>query len=555
VSRGRRRLRNRLLALAVVALCARLVALGARTAHWDEARVGLRTLRYLQSGVWSYDPLVHGPLLFHLNRVVFDLFGPSDVAARLLPALAGGLLPLAAWLYRERLDETETLALAAVLAANPLLLYYSRFARNDLPLAAAMLVAVGLLVRAVDAGRSRYAVAAAVVAALGAGLKENAVLYLACWLGSLVALWALRTQRGGGAAATADTSLVTSWGRRRSRWAALLVAPAAWFGVVVVLYAPRDPAGLGLWSAVAAPGRLPALLRAATLEPAVRLVDVWVTGESSLFDPRTPFYAAHLLAVLGVGATATLALGAAGVVAECRAAESRPLVLFAAAWAGFSLLGYPLAADLAAPWLAVHVVAPLSIPAAVGLARLVERHRATAARRTGGVAVTPAALVALVLVVHVVAVGGVTSYAAPDHRLNLLGQPAQPGPDADAAGRAIDRAVCPGDRVLFYGDYFDPRYDWRRLPLSWDVAVAGGVEAHAPGGSLPADPPPVVVALSGRHRGLDERLSGYERLPVELDPWVAREPDAPFTTASVYVERSAATGRCDPAQSSPASAA
>jgi hypothetical protein len=65
----------------------------------------------------------------------------------------------------------------------------------------------------------------------------------------------------------------------------------------------------------------------------------------------------------------------------------------------------------------------------------------------------------------------------------------------------------------------------------------------------------VVVALSGRHPGLDERLSGYERLSVELDPWVAREPDAAFTTASVYVERAAPAERCDASQSSPASAA
>jgi uncharacterized protein (TIGR03663 family) len=557
VPRGRRRLRTRLLAVAAVALCVRLLALGARTAHWDEARVGLRTLQYLQSGVWSYDPLVHGPLLFHLNRVLFDLLGPSDATARLVPAVGGGLLPLSAWLFRERLDDAETLAVAVVLATNPILLYYSRFARNDLPLAAAMLVAFGLLVRARDRGRDRYVVAAAVVAALGIGLKENAVLYLACWLGSLAALWVLRARRVGGPCATLRD--VASRVRTRTRWSALLAAPAAWVGVVVLLYAPRDPTGLGLWSAVAAPERLPALLQAATLDPAARLVDVWVTGESHLFDPRTPFYAAHLLAVLGVGATATLALGAAGLVDERRGGESRPLVQFAAAWAGFSLLGYPLAADLAAPWLAVHVAAPLSIPAGVGLARLFARHREAAAALPARPPVTAALLVLLVLSVHVVVVGAVTSYAAPDHRLNPLGQPAQPGPDADAAGRAVDRALCRGETVLFYGDYFDPRYDWRRLPLSWDVAVAGGTEGHTPTGSLPSDPPPVVVALSGRHPGIDEQLSDYERLSVELDPWVDREPDAPFTTASVYVENARLARGCETVdetgQSPPASAA
>jgi uncharacterized protein (TIGR03663 family) len=536
-----RRVRVGLLAVAALALLARFAFLGARTAHWDEARVGLVTLSYLETGVWSYDPLVHGPLLFHVNRLVFDVFGPGTVAARFAPAAVGGMLPLAAWLFRDRLAGDEVLALGVVLAANPLLLYYSRFARNDVPLAAAMLVAFGLLVRARETGRGRYLVAASVAVAVGVGLKENAVLYLVCWAAAGPLVAAVRW-RGVGAD-VADESVralrrLGGWTRRR--WPSVLAGVLAASTLVVALYAPRDPAGLRLWSVLANPAGAPAFVSAATVRPMSRLVGFWLVEEGQEVGPRTLFYAAHLVAVVGAGAGATTLLGVAGTLSAARDDAFRPLVLVAAAWAGLSLLGYPLAADLAAPWLAVHVVVPLSIPAAVGLAAVVRRHRAAVAGRRRAVGpdrvFTAAALVLLVLSTQVVAIGAVTSYAVPDHRLNVFGQPAQPGPDAERAAAAVDRAVCPGDAVLFYGDYFDPRYDWRRLPLSWHAAVAGAESRFAATGEFPATPPPVVVALSGRHAELDRRLAGYDRHAVELDPWVDREPDASLTSAVVYVD-------------------
>ncbi|MFB6155781.1 MAG: flippase activity-associated protein Agl23 [Haloferacaceae archaeon] len=542
-----RRTRRGLLLVSAAALAVRLVALGARTVHWDEARVGLVTLRYLHTGVWSYDPLVHGPLLFHLNRVAFAVLGPGAVAMRLVPAVVGGLLPLSAWLFRDRLAPDETLALGVVLAANPLFLYYSRFARNDVPLAAAMLVTLGLLVRARDTGRGRYLVAAGVASALGFGLKENAALYLLCWAAAAALVAASRRLRAGEVhtgAASATLSLVadtldrlSAWTRRR--WPSVVAAVLAWSLVVVFLYAPRDPSGLGLRAALGDPPRLPALLSAATVEPVSRAAGVWLTGGSQALGPRTLFYAVHHAAVVGVGAGATALLAVVGVASAVRSSESRPLVSAAAVWAVCSLLGYPLATDLAAPWLAVHTVAALAIPAAVGLAALVRHGRSPGGRRAA------ATLLLLALAAQVVAVGATTSYVAPDARLNLLGQPAQPGPDAARAGRAIDRATCPGDAVLFYGDYFDPRYGWRRLPLSWDVARVGASATFAPTGSVPASPPPVVVALSGRHPDLGERVAGYDRYAVELDPWVAREPAAPVTTAVVYIDsRARARSRC-----------
>jgi hypothetical protein len=55
---------------------------------------------------------------------------------RLVPVVVGGLFPLSAWLYREHLRRVEVVALALLLAVEPVLFYYSRFMRNDATVAA-----------------------------------------------------------------------------------------------------------------------------------------------------------------------------------------------------------------------------------------------------------------------------------------------------------------------------------------------------------------------------------------------------------------------------------
>lgn len=171
-------------ALSLLASALRLFDLGARPAHWDEARHGYAVLRYAATGVWEYRPILHGPLLAHANELLFGLFGASDAVARLLPALLGGVLPLSAWLFRERLRRSEVVALAALLAVNPALLYYSRFARSDLLVATFAFVTVGLVVRLLDTREPGYLYAASVSFALAVGSKENALVYLAVWLGA-----------------------------------------------------------------------------------------------------------------------------------------------------------------------------------------------------------------------------------------------------------------------------------------------------------------------------------------------------------------------------------
>jgi uncharacterized protein (TIGR03663 family) len=174
--------------ITVLALAGRLLLLGDRVAHWDEGRVAYWTLQYAQTGYFEYRPVVHGPFLFQVNEFLFSFVGSNDFVSRLPVAVVGGLLPASAWLFRERLKGAETVALAGLLALNPLLVYYSRFMRNDVLVAAFMFFALGFVVRAYDSGNGWYAVPAGLTMALGFTAKENAIVYLVCWFGAAALL-------------------------------------------------------------------------------------------------------------------------------------------------------------------------------------------------------------------------------------------------------------------------------------------------------------------------------------------------------------------------------
>ncbi|MGM0590061.1 MAG: flippase activity-associated protein Agl23 [Halobacteriota archaeon] len=546
MTQRRRSLGVALVAVTTIAVLVRIVALGDRVAHWDEGRVAYFVLQYLHSGAWEYHPIIHGPLLFHVNRWVFDNFGATDFTMRVAVALVGGLLPLSAWLYRERLSRAETLSLAVLLAATPVLLYYSRFFRNDLPLAAAMFVAFGLFVRAADTGRRWYVLAAAVAMGLGFSMKENAVLYPVCWVGALALYGAWRRRRGDDwASSQTVSSRVRPW---LGRWGPVALGSLlVWILVVAYNYAPR--AGrvgeVGIGRAGADPTLWPSVLREATVESAGKLVAVWVQGGHQGTGLVIPYYFVFLTAIVGFGALAVVAFAAIGSAVEWRTGRPRAVVALAALWGVLSLLGYPFAMDLSAPWIGVHVVVPLAIPAAVGLAATIDRAR-LATDRPNRVA-RLAAVALLVVGAQTGAVATTTAYVAADNPLNPLGQPVQATNDLKERVHDVERAACAtaDRRVLFYGPYFDRAQFHTRHPLPW-YFERGDIEmVHADDTTeLPATIPPAVVALDTSQGDLDSILADYDVSQHELDPWSTREPDAFETQTRIYVQETDQPPEC-----------
>jgi uncharacterized protein (TIGR03663 family) len=529
------------LAATALALLARLWALGYRTAHQDEGRVLFAVLEYLDTGVWEYQPILHGPFLFHVNEFLFGFLEPTDFSARLVVALAGGLLPLVALLFRHRLRGTEQVALAGLLAANPILLYYSRFMRNDLLVGAFMLAALGCFVYAYDVDDPWFLYPGAALFALAFTTKENALVYLGTWVGALVLvgdhrlfLTPVREEDWRDVATGAYERAVDAldrWGRP------VLLATVEALVVVVLFYAPRP----ALSEAVVNPGRLPGVVAEATVGSWQEFWGLWVAGGHQ-DHPYLP-YLTDYVDVLVAGALVVVVFGVGGFLLDRYARGARPLVQFAGFWGVTTIFLAPLTADISPiPWMGVHVVLPLAIPAAVALGAVYEQGRLGLARedrlRAG-----LAALVLLGAAGHVGLTAAQTSFVQPQDP----GPMVQYGQPDDRVEDALDeiRAVADANEgvdVAFYSDHFETSL--YRMPFPWYLgAMDVNVTATSDRTDFAEDPPPVVIAPGDGSVRIDQTardvrpyLDGFTRVGTYA---IVLEVPNNEVYASVYVNESA----------------
>ncbi|MFC6991897.1 flippase activity-associated protein Agl23 [Haladaptatus sp. GCM10025707] len=550
-SDDRRRLFFALVAIAAVALIARLIFLGDRVAHWDEGRVAYWTLRYAKTGVWEYRPIVHGPFLFHVNKYVFTLLGPTDFAMRLVVAIVGGLLPLTAWNFREHLRDLEVGVLGALLAFNPLLLYYSRFMRNDLLVAAFMFVALGFFARAYDTGKHRYFYVGVLAFALAFTTKESAILYPVCWAGAAALLLDHRLFR-------ARDRLPHSWKQEvvdygfwlrdvLRAWAIpLVVGLVEFFVVIVVFYAPRVGGdGVGFDTMFSNPALLPAVVERATVGSWETFYGLWIAGGHQ--DHAYLPYLGDFIETLAFGAGPLVLFAVIGFIADRYSREGpRDLVALAAYWGFVSILGYPIVTDIMAPWATINAIVPLAIPAAVGVA-LILRWGREAFEDEDMVSVGLTAMLIIFVAGFTVGTAVDVAYlnSASEENKELL-QWAQPHneirPTLEKIS-AISENHDDGPDVLFYGTtppgsseerfyvsnesstlYAPPGGpSWHtRLPLPWYFEADGAQVTSTKPGTDPEsieDMPPVVIAYEWDREELEPHLEGYTAYEHEFRLW------------------------------------
>jgi len=101
----------------------RLWGLGQRPLSPEEADLAYQAWRFYQ-GLGGHP--TGSPLLFHATALSFLVFGPSDYAARLIPALAGSALVGLPYLLRSRLGRVGALLISALLAFSPSYIFFSR---------------------------------------------------------------------------------------------------------------------------------------------------------------------------------------------------------------------------------------------------------------------------------------------------------------------------------------------------------------------------------------------------------------------------------------------
>ena len=174
----------------LIAVAMRLWDLGAQAVHHDESIHALFAWKLSMGQAYAHDPTYHGPFQYHGTALTYFLFGDSDYTARLLPALFGTALVALPFLLRDRLGQIGALLTAVLLAFSPTLLYFSRFARNDIYMAVWTLGLVIVVWKYLDTRQHRYVYLTAALLSLAFATKETAYI-TALVLGSFLFILAI----------------------------------------------------------------------------------------------------------------------------------------------------------------------------------------------------------------------------------------------------------------------------------------------------------------------------------------------------------------------------
>jgi uncharacterized protein (TIGR03663 family) len=253
---------------------------------------------------------------------------------------------------------------------------------------------------------------------------------------------------------------------------------------------------------------------------------------------------AALVAVAVVGYLATV------YYSEFPYGRPDDLVSFTFYWGVASLVGYPLITDIGgAAWLIVHVVLPLTVPAAFTFGILYRWGRDSQAEEDT-VSVALVVLLTAVVVGSMAWTGYATSFADPKSDDNPLVQYAQPSGDVEPT-LAEMRTLADqneGTDVVLYGEHFhNPTgheelerrptcADWfNALPLPWYFEAGGMAVDCAPAeenlDAALGEDPPVVIAHGDESEAVDARIDDrYDRRV-----YLMRTTDTPFV---YYVDES-----------------
>ncbi len=108
----------------------RFWGLGDKPYHHDESLYAIESWRYAEKALYQFNPMLHGPFLFHLQALLFKIFPINDFTGRLPVALANlGTLLLGAFVFRQ--NRLATIIWLALFTFSPIMAYFARFLGMD----------------------------------------------------------------------------------------------------------------------------------------------------------------------------------------------------------------------------------------------------------------------------------------------------------------------------------------------------------------------------------------------------------------------------------------
>jgi len=182
--------------IGVLALISRLWMLGARTMSHDESLHAVYSWNLFAGKGFEHSPMMHGPFLFHLNALIYFLFGDSDASARLGPALFGVALVLFPILLRPWIGKLGALSTSVLFLLSPAILYHSRYIRHDIYAALGAMFLFYFIFRYLHKPSDRWIYGISAALAFLMITKEVSFMYGAIAGGFLTLIWAADFVRG-----------------------------------------------------------------------------------------------------------------------------------------------------------------------------------------------------------------------------------------------------------------------------------------------------------------------------------------------------------------------
>ena len=162
----------------LLSFLSRMWGLGDRVMHHDESLHAYYAWELAFGNGYQHNPMMHGPLQMELIAVAFKIFGDGDFSSRFLHALLGSFLVLLPYFFRSRLGNLGAIFSACLIAISPSMLYFSRFARNDIIVVFLTLSLVIVIWHYLDSGKRRNLYLISLIISLLFCTKETAYMII-----------------------------------------------------------------------------------------------------------------------------------------------------------------------------------------------------------------------------------------------------------------------------------------------------------------------------------------------------------------------------------------
>lgn len=165
--------------IGIIAVVLRFWDLGYRSVGYDESLHLFYAYQLSQGLGYEHTPVTHGPFQFHGIALLHFLFGDTEYTSRMLSAIFGSMVVFMPYFLRDKLGSYGSIITSGLLAFSPTMLFYSRYARNDIIMVFWTFAIIVCFWRYLDCGKSRYLYMTSIFLSLAFATKETTFIVLA----------------------------------------------------------------------------------------------------------------------------------------------------------------------------------------------------------------------------------------------------------------------------------------------------------------------------------------------------------------------------------------